>query len=158
MSVVKKAKYRIDNGTDFDVYHFETDAQQVTGKIVSLDDVDLVTEPGFLVDALAVKELNGKSGYADGYVYVDNMTLANSGSTYGYFTLPPGVKDWWISEAWMTGIVGGAESRYTLPHIDIKAWSNSIDIKIVDKRMLEILTTSNWSGSYRAHAVIAYKL
>ena len=60
MGVIKKAKFNVDNGTDFDTYHFETSSEQVKNKIVSLDDLDLVTEEGFLVDALAVKELNSK--------------------------------------------------------------------------------------------------
>lgn len=58
MGAIKKAKFNVDNGTDFDTYHFETSSEQVKNKIVSLDDLDLVTEEGFLVDALAVKELN----------------------------------------------------------------------------------------------------
>ena len=61
MGAIKKAKFNVDNGTDFDTYHFETSSEQVKNKIVSLDDLDLVTEEGFLVDALAVKELNSKS-------------------------------------------------------------------------------------------------
>ena len=60
MGAIKKAKFNVDNGTDFDTYHFETSSEQVKNKIVSLDDLDLVTEEGFLVDALAVKELNSK--------------------------------------------------------------------------------------------------
>ena len=60
MGVTKRAKFNVDNGTDFDTYHFETSSTQVKDKIKTLDDLDLVTEEGFLVDALAVKELNSK--------------------------------------------------------------------------------------------------
>lgn len=39
-------------------------------KLVTLDEIDLVTEPGFFVDAQAVKELNSKM-MADDYAVID---------------------------------------------------------------------------------------
>ena len=49
-----------------------------TNKLVTLDEIDLVTEPGFFVDAQAVKELNSKTIKAFGA----------SGSDYISFTAP----------------------------------------------------------------------
>lgn len=57
---IKNARYNVNNGAGYDTLHFETDCKQVKDKIVSLNSVNLVTEQGFLVDALAVKELIGK--------------------------------------------------------------------------------------------------
>ncbi|MCB7306195.1 hypothetical protein NE683_12390, partial [Bariatricus massiliensis] len=58
MGAIKKSKFKVDNGTDFDTIHFETSSEQITDKIVSVDDLELVTEPGFLVDALVAKRIN----------------------------------------------------------------------------------------------------
>lgn len=66
MGAIKKSKFKVDNGTDFDTIHFETSSEQITDKIVSVDDLELVTEPGFLVDALVAKRINSNLGYEYG--------------------------------------------------------------------------------------------
>lgn len=43
-------------------------------KLVTLDEIDLVTEPGFFVDAQAVKELNSKISYNFEYLAWKNPT------------------------------------------------------------------------------------
>ena len=65
-------------------------------RIVDLDELDLVTEPGFFVDALAVKELNSNSLKWLGYVDLSEKTsrIDNGTSqrlTYTY-DVPEGTK------------------------------------------------------------------
>ena len=85
---VKNAKYNVNNGTGYDTYHFETNSQQVKDKLVSLNDVSLVTEQGFLVDALAVKELYGKLGRAIQVKTKETRLNVTAGQrTYSYVTL-----------------------------------------------------------------------
>lgn len=55
-----------------------------TNKLVTLDEIDLVTEEGFFVDALAVKELNSKTkwklfGTATGIKGINIKELVDSG-------------------------------------------------------------------------------
>lgn len=106
-----------------------------------------------------VAELNStltEKIYADGYVLVECGSLPNNSTTYVNIPLPAGAKDWWISEAWYRN-PQKLNFRYTLPHIDIKAWINSVDIAIGDSKQLILTTTANWTG-YNAFAVIGYKL
>lgn len=48
-----------------------------TNKLVSLDDVALVTEEGFFVDALAVKELNSKTQILNSPINIEDFSAKN---------------------------------------------------------------------------------
>lgn len=85
---IKNARYNVNNGAGYDTLHFETDCKQVKDKIVSLNDVNLVTEQGFLVDALAVKELYGKFKNAIQVRTKETRLNVTAGQrTYSYVTL-----------------------------------------------------------------------
>lgn len=100
MGAIKNSKFKVDNGTDFDTIHFETSSEQITDKIVSVDDLELVTEPGFLVDALVAKRINsnltalnnnlgyelGSSGYTYYKKYNDGTLLMWGIVSIGYTT------------------------------------------------------------------------
>lgn len=87
---------------------------------------------------------------------VDCGSLPNAGAKYVNIPLPTGAVDWWISDAWFCN-PKQPNYRYTLPHIDIVAWSNSVDISINNSKQIVLVDTSNWTG-YNAFAVVAYKL
>ena len=46
-------------------------------KLVTLDEIDLVTEKGFFVDALAVKELNSKTQILNSPISIEEFSAAN---------------------------------------------------------------------------------
>lgn len=83
MGTTKKSKFKTDNGVDFDIHYFETSADQVTGTIVNVEDLDLVTEPGALVDAMVVRELNSKLklDYENSQELKSRFTAVNSAYT-----------------------------------------------------------------------------
>ena len=125
-------------------------------RIVALDEIDLVTEPGFFVDAMAVKELNRyfkESVYADGYVVVDIGALPNN-STKSVPANIPSASEYWISDAWCKSRTTGQVSP--MPYIDASTWSNAIGITISASKNIVVTTKADWSA-YSGKAVIAYK-
>lgn len=126
-------------------------------RIVTLDEIDLVTEPGFFVDAMAVKELNRnfkESVYADGYMVVDIGALPNN-STKSVPANIPSESEYWISDAWCKSRTTGQVSP--MPYIDASTWSNAIGITISASKNIAVTTKADWSA-YSGKAVIAYKL
>ena len=126
-------------------------------RIVTLDEIDLVTEPGFFVDAMAVKQLNRnfkESVYADGYMVVDIGALPNN-STKSVPTNIPSASEYWISDAWCKSRTTGQVSP--MPYIDASTWSNAIGITISASKNIVVTTKADWSA-YSGKAVIAYKL
>ena len=126
-------------------------------RMVSLEEIDLVTVEGFFVDALAVKELNRnfkESVYADGYMVVDIGALPNN-STKSVPTNIPSASEYWISDAWCKSRTTGQVSP--MPYIDASTWSNAIGITISASKNIVVTTKADWSA-YSGKAVIAYKL
>ena len=126
-------------------------------RMVSLEEIDLVTVEGFFVDALAVKELNRnfkESVYADGYMVVDIGALPNN-STKSVPTNIPSSSEYWISDAWCKSRTTGQVSP--MPYIDASTWSNAIGITISASKNIVVTTKADWSA-YSGKAVIAYKL
>ena len=126
-------------------------------RMVSMEEIDLVTEAGFFVDALAVKELNRnfkESVYADGYMVVDIGALPNN-STKSVPTNIPSASEYWISDAWCKSRTTGQVSP--MPYIDASTWSNAIGITISASKNIVVTTKADWSA-YSGKAVIAYKL
>lgn len=126
-------------------------------RIVTLDEIDLVTEPGFFVDAMAVKELNRnfkESVYADGYMVVDIGALPNN-STKSVPANIPSASEYWISDAWCKSRTTGQVSP--MPYIDASTWSNAIGITISASKNIVVTTKADWSA-YSGKAIIAYKL
>ena len=127
-------------------------------RIVSLEDIDLVTEPGFFTDALAVKELNRnfkESVYADGYMVVDIGALPNNSTKSVPANIPSAASEYWISNAWCKSRATGQVSP--MPYIDVSTWSNAIGITISASKNIVVITKADWSA-YSGKAVIAYKL
>ena len=123
-------------------------------RMVSLEEIDLVTVEGFFVDALAVKELNRnfkESVYADGYMVVDIGALPNN-STKSVPTNIPSSSEYWISDAWCKSRTTGQVNP--IPYIDASTWSNAIGITISASKNIVVTTKSDWSA-YSGKAVIA---
>lgn len=126
-------------------------------RMVSMEEIDLVTEAGFFVDALAVKELNRnfkESVYADGYMVVDIGALPNN-STKSVPANIPSASEYWISDAWCKSRTTGQVSP--MPYIDASTWSNAIGITISASKNIVVTTKADWSA-YSGKAIIAYKL
>ena len=127
-------------------------------RIVTLDEIDLVTEPGFFVDAMAVKQLNRnfkESVYADGYMVVDIGALPNNSTKSVPANIPSAASEYWISDAWCKSRTTGQVSP--MPYIDASTWSNAIGITISASKNIVVTTKADWSA-YSGKAVIAYKL
>ena len=95
-------------------------------KLVTLDEINLVTEPGFFVDAKAVKELNSKTTYAltpiwtnptysitriGNVIYIDYYCLVNGGvggMAFGIAKLPSEISPNHTikTQAWTAGTNG----------------------------------------------------
>lgn len=106
-------------------------------KLVSLDEIDLVTEPGFFVDAQVVKELNSKIDSSAGSIigghgteekigfYIDGNGMKNTLyskriQTLGSpVTLPSGCNIVAV-DAWMQHNTSG--DKYPFPYIDTVSW------------------------------------
>lgn len=127
-------------------------------RMVSMEEIDLVTEAGFFVDALAVKELNRnfkESVYADGYMVVDIGALPNNSTKSVPANIPSAASEYWISDAWCKSRTTGQVSP--MPYIDASTWSNAIGITISASKNIVVTTKADWSA-YSGKAVIAYKL
>lgn len=127
-------------------------------RMVSLEEIDLVTVEGFFVDALAVKELNRnfkESVYADGYIVVDIGALPNNSTKSVPANIPSAASEYWISNAWCKSRATGQVSP--MPYIDASTWSNAIGITISASKNIVVTTKADWSA-YSGKAVIAYKL
>lgn len=127
-------------------------------RMVSMEEIDLVTEAGFFVDALAVKELNRnfkESVYADGYMVVDIGALPNNSTKSVPANIPSAASEYWISNAWCKSRATGQVSP--MPYIDASTWSNAIGITISASKNIVVTTKADWSA-YSGKAVIAYKL
>lgn len=108
-----------------------------TNKLVTLDEIDLVTEPGFFVDAQVVKELNSKIDSSAGSIigghgteekigfYIDGNGMKNTLyskriQTLGSpVTLPSGCNIVAV-DAWMQHNTSG--DKYPFPYIDTVSW------------------------------------
>lgn len=106
-------------------------------KLVSLDEIDLVTEEGYFVDAKAVKELNSKIDSSAGSIigghgteekigfYIDGNGMKNTLyskriQTLGSpVTLPSGCNIVAV-DAWMQHNTSG--NKYPFPYIDTVSW------------------------------------
>lgn len=175
MGVIKKAKFNVDNGTDFDTYHFETSSEQVKNKIVSLDDLDLVTEEGFLVDALAVKELNSKLivNYSSTASETHETVIGNQVrvKTYELSSLPEnGEKDYnlaglssaryiWIDTS-MSYVYSPSDSYpqiYPFPYVSPSNVRDSISFVIDnDAKTIKVRTGATGWTPYRAYIAVKY--
>lgn len=87
---------------------------------------------------------------------MDCGSLPNSTNKNVNIPLPVNATNWWISEAWCKH-PNLPNFRYTLPHIDIVTWSNSIGIDINNNKQIVLSTTANWTG-YNAYAIVSYKI
>ena len=123
-----------------------------TNKLVTLDEIDLVTEPGFFVDAQAVKELNSKM---PNQILVEFGSLPNASVKSIDANIPDGATNWWIELAWATTPEGTA--RYPIPYVDVSNWNNSIQVNIDANKQIKIATKADWSG-YPAFFIVGYKL
>lgn len=119
----------------------------------TLEEVSSNTEHGHYVDALAVAELNKKL-YETGYIFVEFGSLPSNTKKMIDINIPSSASQWWIKSAWATTPAGTA--KYSIPHIDMSNWNNSIQAIINASKQIEVTTKSNWEG-YPAYFIIAYK-
>lgn len=104
-------------------------------RIVGLDELDLVTEPGFFVDALAVKELNDKMS---SLCFVENYTSPDvtvPGNGYNDVYVPVSVIDGYNRIIWHENISnspnGGVnESRCSIYRTEISTGEDNMRVHI----------------------------
>ena len=94
----------------------EADETIRANRIVALDEIDLVTEEGFFVDALAVKELNSKTQKFPNYSSLDRILTSSNNIEESYTFQSDG---WFIAYA-------RTQSESSQPFIRIAVGNNQI--------------------------------